>query len=1431
MNQTLPSRRAFSAGLLAGFFLLLATLPAQQTHTASPIGAASSAYEEYPYNLTGMILVGGRSGSLHGLGSGAVVRNRRVVFSCAHVVFLKQAADPWLTNVRWHRAIAPSSEPPLSAGQPLRGYIKWRGYANAEGTSRLALNDPASFERDFVVHYAFEDTAGGRFAGYFEDGVHALKSTRPKLITGYPAGLYSSNDIRTYLMHQTGPFSRPYESISGTYLQVSEVSAGPGNSGGPVWVMDGSQYLFAGVHVSGLNRSLGRRTDQAGVYGVDSFSNSVIEAAIRATGSSDPLPSNAPTITSQPSSRRVNVGDVATLSVGASGTDLRYRWLFNGNPLEGLTSSTVVFRGVILAQAGTYQAVVSNTFGEVRSTVATLSVDLPPPVITTAPASQSVAAGANVTFAVVVAGSGPFTYQWTFTNQDGQSSVLSGATSATLSLSSVQAASAGTYSVVVRNSAGGSSTSRPATLTVGSSSGSGPVNNAFANATILSGALVNASGSNVGANKESGEPVHPDSVGGASVWWAWTAPSSGTASVFTSGSSFDTILAVYTGTAVSALTRIASDDDSGAGSASLLTFPATAGTTYRILVDGYGGATGSIVLGISLSGASSGANNDSFANRLAFPSTGGTLSGSNASATRETGEPSHAGNGPFKSVWYTWSATVSGTVTVATAGSSFDTVLAVYTGTSVGGLTLVASNDDGPGTTTSVVSFSATSGTSYQIAVDGYAGATGSVVVVLTPPAGGGSGGSGGGSTLANDAFARPSPVGPSGGEFSVSSVGATKEPGEPDHANQRGGTSLWWSWTAPASGTVIISTAGSNFDTVLAVYTGNALNGLTAVAANDDGGLANAVTSVVSFTARAGQTYRIAVDGFRGASGNVRLSLTLSAGGGGGVEPPTNDAFANRATIPSSGGRVVGNNSSASSESGEPSHVGIPSNRSVWWTWTPAVSGAYSVSTAGSDFDTLLAVYRGSEVNSLAPVASNDDESGAIRTSWLRFIATAGVSYHIAVASYGGAAGAIQLTVASIAGGATTPANDAFARRLALPATGGTVEGSNVYATRELGEPAHARSAAARSVWWSWTPSRSGLANLTTNGSSFDTVLGVYLGTNVTALTEVASNDDDGSSITSSVSFRVTAGLTYQIAVDGYAEGTGTVRLTGSIAATSETAGTTQNTRLANLSVRSLAGSGANTLVVGFAINGNLPKPILVRAIGPTLASFGLPGAMPDPVLTIYRGAAPIDGNDNWGSNNRADDIVAKAALVGAFPLDRASRDAAILINLLPGAYTAQISAAGASASGVALLETYDIDYNADADALGRRLINISSRAQVGAGENVMFAGFFVLGPSPKRLLIRGIGPTLGVFGVTGVLADSQIFVRRSDGTLVASNDNWSGAEASSAASATGAFALAAGSRDSALIANLAPGGYTVELSGVSGATGVGLIEVYEIP
>jgi hypothetical protein len=127
-------------------------------------------------------------------------------------------------------------------------------------------------------------------------------------------------------------------------------------------------------------------------------------------------------------------------------------------------------------------------------------------------------------------------------------------------------------------------------------SSSGPVNNNFASASILSGSSATANGSNVGANKEPGEPDHADNPGGASVWWQWTASGSGGASINTLGSSFDTLLAIYTGNSVNALTLISSNDDANGTTTSQVDFNANAGTTYRIAVDGFNGETGAVSL-------------------------------------------------------------------------------------------------------------------------------------------------------------------------------------------------------------------------------------------------------------------------------------------------------------------------------------------------------------------------------------------------------------------------------------------------------------------------------------------------------------------------------------------------------------------------------------------------------------------------------------------------------------------------------------------------------------------------------------------------------------------------------------------------------------------------------------------------------------------
>jgi hypothetical protein len=251
----------------------------------------------------------------------------------------------------------------------------------------------------------------------------------------------------------------------------------------------------------------------------------------------------------------------------------------------------------------------------------------------------------------------------------------------------------------------------------GAALGSPPSNDYFVNAEAIDGRFGWVDGDTTGATKEPGEPNHAGNPGGASVWYVWTAPTSGRATMSLCWSEFDTLLAVYTGDDVSALTEVAADNN-GCSPQSRVTFAATAGTTYRIAIDGADGAMGYFELDWGLSPA-----NDDFAQAISIAGDAGTLEGDNYYATQELGEPQHGGPGG-SSVWYRWTAPSSGPATFDLCTSSFDTLLAVYTGDSVGGLTRVTQNDDDCGYA-SRVSFQATAGVVYSIALDGYYGEQG----------------------------------------------------------------------------------------------------------------------------------------------------------------------------------------------------------------------------------------------------------------------------------------------------------------------------------------------------------------------------------------------------------------------------------------------------------------------------------------------------------------------------------------------------------------------------------------------------------------------------------------------------------------------------------------------------------------------------------
>jgi hypothetical protein len=267
----------------------------------------------------------------------------------------------------------------------------------------------------------------------------------------------------------------------------------------------------------------------------------------------------------------------------------------------------------------------------------------------------------------------------------------------------------------------------------------------------------------------------------------------------------------------------------------------------------------------------------------------------------------------------------------------------------------------------------------------------------------------------------------------------------------------------------------------------------------------------------------------------------------------------------------------------------------------------------------------------------------------------------------------------------------------------------------------------------------------------------------------------------------------------------------------------TTLATRLFSLSARGLAGTVDQTFIVGLATGGNDTKQLLLRGVGPSLAPFGVSGVVTDPALTLFNVAGTaLQQNNDWGGTTTLTNTFAQ---VGDFPLPPNSKDAALLATLPSSAYTAHLTAQ--SGAGVALVEAYD----ADPGTPTARLASLSARDQVGTGENILIAGFVVTGNISRTVLIRGIGPTLTRYSVSGVLANPQLQVFQGS-TLLAQNDDWGGDTTLAAVAAqVNAFALDANSKDAALLLTLPPGAYTAQVSGVGNTTGVALVEIYEVP
>lgn len=252
----------------------------------------------------------------------------------------------------------------------------------------------------------------------------------------------------------------------------------------------------------------------------------------------------------------------------------------------------------------------------------------------------------------------------------------------------------------------------------------------------------------------------------------------------------------------------------------------------------------------------------------------------------------------------------------------------------------------------------------------------------------------------------------------------------------------------------------------------------------------------------------------------------------------------------------------------------------------------------------------------------------------------------------------------------------------------------------------------------------------------------------------------------------------------------------------------------LGNISTRGYVGTGDEVMIAGFIVEGPGSKRVLVSGIGPDLANFGVASPLANPTLQLFRGGSAIAVNDDWMDSPNQAEIA--ATLPPNHPLE-----AAILTDLAPGAYTAILSGVDAK-EGIGLVQAFDVGGTGT-------LSNLSTRLVVGSGERVMIAGFVVQGDTSRRLLIRGLGPTLGLppFNVPGTIPDPELRLF-SGADEIAANGDWRLAANAAAIVETG---LAPPSdMESAILVELPAGSYTAILLDRAGAEGTGLVEVYDV-
>ncbi|MGP8200734.1 MAG: leucine-rich repeat protein [Limisphaerales bacterium] len=569
-------------------------------------------------------------------------------------------------------------------------------------------------------------------------------------------------------------------------------------------------------------------------------------------------------IVTPPMSQTIPLGGTAVFSITTTGTGVTYQWLFNGSIIRGATNSSYAVSNAALGAAGNYTVVAVNNMGEpITSAPAVLTVLGPPAV---SPISEVLTNG-NFVLSVIVSDVATNFYTKWLLNGNGIAGTLSSYPAGTVTnfyTNTAAAFNSGNYEVVVANvAASTNSTPIPVNL--------GPTNIVTTNNSFASSLTIDPLGgppafpvAGINNSSSSGPSFIAGKPAGGFLWYNWTPTNNGVIFLTTRGSTFDTLLGVYTNNGVEP--SVAEDDDSGGYFTSLVSFNFQSNVTYQIVVAGYQGATGNVVLELSpgtnagLPGPANGyiigpaepVITQQPANQLAYVGHTVTLTVGAANATG------------FQ--WYFANVPVAG-------GTSSTLVINDLPLNAVGNYFVQVSNAVGVVqseiATVELQNLALTTGTPTNLLVDKFGDAV-DLTGVATPqhyrPQDGG--GETGGYTLSQ----------------SFSTVGATKEEGEPSTAGQPGGASYWYTYTAPINGTLEFGTAGSTFNTMLAVYIGpgTSFSTLTNVgAAYTTNYLQQGQPSVVISNAVSGTKYYISIDGYLGASGSAFLNIV--------VNPPTN--------------------------------------------------------------------------------------------------------------------------------------------------------------------------------------------------------------------------------------------------------------------------------------------------------------------------------------------------------------------------------------------------------------------------------------------------------------------------------------------------------------------------------------------------------------